>query len=200
MEDKDIEKRDAEGEPTEPAVKRWPVYAVVAAIVIAIVAIVVVLSTGDSSPVTGPTATTTPTYDVTVSIEAPDSVEEDSVFTVRLVISDVENIDSAQYDVTYDSLVLEVKEITQGMIDSVAIPVDMWAFSPAGVQGTARVINNVPDVPGVSGAGYMSEIQLHVVGTSGDSSGITFTGELLIYDNTATEIKANWVGDTVSVQ
>lgn len=200
MEDKDIEKNDVEGQPDETPVKRWPLYAVVAAIVVAVVAIIAVLSTGGSSTEVGPTATPPPTYDVTVSVDAPDSVEEGGDFTARLVIDGVENLDSSQYDVTYDPLVLELVEVTQGTIGTTAIPVDMWGFSPPGVQGTARAINNVPGVPGISGDGYLSEFKFNVIGESGDSSSITFTGELLIYDNTATEIKANWVGGTVSVQ
>jgi len=200
MEEKDMDNKNMEEKPAETPMKRWPLYAVVVAIVAAVVAIIAVLATGDSSTGPTPTVTPPPTYDVTVSIDAPASVDEDAVFTARLVISGVENLDTAQYDVTYDPLVLEVTDITQGMIGSTAIPVDMWGFSPAGIQGTARAINNVPGVPGVSGDGYLSEIQFHVIGAGGDSSGITFTGDLLLFDNTAKEIKANWVGDTLSVQ
>ena len=200
MDDKDVEKQDVEGEPGQPPVKRWPLYAVAGAIAAAIVAIIVVLSVTGSTEETGPTATPTTTYEVTVSIEAPASVGEGQVFTAQVSITGVENFDSAVYDVAYDPLVLEVTAISHGAVDATEVPVDMWDFVPSGLQGRARIVNNVPGVPGVSGSGYLSEIQFTVVGSSGSESGINFSGDLSMADNTAKDIDASWVGTSVSVQ
>jgi len=60
------------------------------------------------------------------------------------------------------------------------------------------VINNVPGLPGVSGSGYLSEIHFHVVGSAGNTSDITLSSGVLSA-NTATEITATWVGDSVHV-
>ena len=112
---------------------------------------------------------------VTVSIDAPAEVDAGTDFIARVDITDVTNFDAANYDITYNSTVLEVTDVTDGIIGDAAIPVDMWGFVPAGTQGTIRVIQNIPGLSGVSGSGYLSEIHFHVVGSAGNTSGITMS-------------------------
>jgi hypothetical protein len=135
---------------------------------------------------------------VTVSIDAPAEVDAGTDFIARVDITDVTDFDAANYDITYDSSILEVTDVTDGVIDGTAIPVGMWGFVPAGTQGTIRVIQNIPGISGVSGSGYLSEIHFHVVGSAGSTSGITMSNGVLS-DNTATEIPATWLGDSVHV-
>jgi len=135
---------------------------------------------------------------VTVSIDAPDEVGEGTDFIARVDITEVVNFDSCQYDVTYDPTVLEATDVTDGIIGETAIAVDMWDFIPAGTQGKIRVLGNVPGIPGVSGSGYLAEIHFNVVGSAGDTSNIAISGGKL-FDYSAGEIPATWVGDSVQV-
>jgi len=136
--------------------------------------------------------------EVTVSIDAPAEVGEGTDFIARVSITDVTNFDAANYDITYDPLILEVTDVTDGIIGGTVTPADMWGFIPAETQGTIRVINNVPGLPGVSGSGYLAEIHFHVVGEYCNTSDVTLSNGVLS-DNTATAITATWVGDSVHV-
>jgi PKD repeat protein len=141
----------------------------------------------------------------TVSIDVPDEVGEDVTdLVVQVDINCVADFDAAQFDVTYDPAVLEIigteggAGVTDGDIGGTTIPVALWGFVPGGTSGTARVIVNVPDAPGVSGSGYLAEIHFKVLGTECTNSNITLSNGLLS-DKDAQEIPANWVGDSFHV-
>ena len=136
--------------------------------------------------------------DATVSIDAPAEVGEGTDFIARVNITEVVNFDAANYDITYDPTIIEVTDVTDGVIGGTAIPVSIWGLIPSGVQGKIRVIQNIPGISGVSGSGYLAEIHFHVIGSAGSTSNITPSNAMLS-DNTATEIPATWVGDSVHV-
>jgi outer membrane protein assembly factor BamB len=136
------------------------------------------------------------TESVTVTVDAPDSeVAEDSDFTVDVNISDVTDFDACNYDVTFDPLVLQLDDVTTGLIGSTATPVDLYNELSL---GTYRIIQNVPGLTGATGSGYLAVLHFHVVGSGGDSSAITLSDGMLS-DTQAEEITAIWVGDTVTV-
>jgi hypothetical protein len=132
---------------------------------------------------------------VTVSVDAPDTAEPDSDFTANIDISQVIELDSGNYDITFDPLVLQLDDITAGLIGLTTIPVDMYnEMSP----GTYRVIQNIPGVAGVTGSGYLAVLHFHVIGSEGGSSAISLSNGVLS-DNQAGEIEATWTGDSVSI-
>ncbi len=63
--------------------------------------------------------------------------------------------------------------------------------------GTWRVVQNIPDFPGVSGSGYLAVLHFHIVSSEG-SSNISLSNGVLS-DNTASEIQPTWTGDSVKV-
>ena len=81
--------------------------------------------------------------DATVSVDAPAEVSPASDFTVNINISEVTDFDACNYDVSYDSAVLRLDNVTSGLIGSTAIPVDVYNEISA---GTYRVIQNVPGI------------------------------------------------------
>jgi hypothetical protein len=85
-----------------------------------------------------------------VSIEAQNIISENSDFTARVNIVNVRNFDAADYDITHDPVILEVTDVTGGLIGGATIPVDMWRVIES---GRIRLINNVPGIAGVSGSG-----------------------------------------------
>lgn len=79
------------------------------------------------------------------------------------------------------------------------MPVDDWGFIPEGIQGVVRIINNVPGVSGVTGTGYLSQIQFDVVGSVNDSSYLNLS-EGVIYDIYANEITVTaWLNDSIDI-
>ena len=132
---------------------------------------------------------------VTVSISAPAQVATSTDFIARVNIVNVTNFDATNYDVTFDPAVLQVSDVTSGLISSTTIPADMWSvISP----GTLRVIQNVPGLSGVSGSGYLSQIHFHVIGSAGSSSQINLANGVLS-DISANQISATWVGGSVQI-
>jgi hypothetical protein len=139
--------------------------------------------------------TPAPTLGVTVSISAPDDIAEDSAFIARININQVTNFDATNYDVIYDSAILEVANASSGLIAGTPIPIDAWrVISP----GKIRIIQDIPGLSGVSGSGYLAEIHFHVLGSAGSSSDIDLSNGVLS-DNSANEIIATWTGYSVDV-
>lgn len=135
------------------------------------------------------------TSGVTVSIDAPAGVAHDSDFTASISISDVTDFDACNYDVTFDASVLQLDDITSGLIGSAEIPVDLYnELSP----GTYRIIQNVPGLAGANGSGYLAELHFHVIGSEGDSS-LVGPSNGVLSDITAGEIEATWVEGAVMV-
>ena len=132
---------------------------------------------------------------VTVSIDAPDEAAPDSDFTANVNVSEVVDFDSCNYDVSFDASVLQLDNVTSGLIGSTTIPVDIYNEISS---GTYRVIQNVPGLAGVSGSGYLTVLHFHVIGSQGDSSPISLANGMLS-NNLAEQITATWTGDSVNV-
>jgi hypothetical protein len=132
---------------------------------------------------------------VTVSVEAENVVSGSSDFITRINVRDVTNLDAANYDVIYDPAVFEVTDVTDGLIGGSTIPVAMWRVIK---PGSMRLINNVPGILGVSGSGYLAEIQFHLIGSTGNASVINISNGVLS-NTSANEIHATWVGHVVQV-
>ena len=133
----------------------------------------------------------------TVSIDAPDGgIDAGSSFVARVNVTEVLYLDSFQLDVTYDTSVIEVSDVTAGMIASTTLPTEWNVISP---EGTIRVLGNLPGVSGVSGSGYLAEIHFYAVGSDGSTSNLTLSQGLL-FDYMGDGIPVtDWLGDSVNV-
>ena len=130
------------------------------------------------------------TNGVTVTVNAQAEVAEDTDFVVSVDISDVTNLYSAQYVVSFDDTVLELTSVTAGVVGGVTFPI--FEYNPA----TYSVVQLLAG--GVTGSGYMAELNFHVIGSAGDTSNIDLTAGM-ITDTEAVEIEATWTGDSVTV-
>jgi len=135
-----------------------------------------------------------PPEGVVVSIDVDDMVAPGSDFTAEVDIANVENLDTAQYDVVFDDTVLRLDDVTDGTVDGTAIPVDIW--NP--LDGRVIIVQNVPGLAGVDGDGTLAVLHFHAIGTAGDESDIDLQNGLL-GDNAGVEIEATWVDGTVMV-
>ncbi len=146
------------------------------------------------------TPTTTVTAPpVAVSIDAPDSAKERKRFNVIVTIAEVVDLDTAQYEISYDPSVVKVTEVVNGQIDGTAVLIEEWSFVPANELGTIQISNKVGGDSWASGSGYLVEIEFKVIGKSGDSCDIDFgTGELRNKD--AEHMPGIWNGDSVAIE
>jgi len=124
-------------------------------------------------------------------IDAPTEVDPDSDFVARVAITQgiVTDLDSAQFDITYDKAVLHVTSVVGGEIGGKAVHIDTWGYIPAGTEdtGRVRVICNQPmptpenPDPWLDGYGYLVELHFDVVGDAGSSTTISFPeGAILV--------------------
>jgi len=133
--------------------------------------------------------------EVIVSLDAPEEVAPGDDFTAKVNISQVTDFDACNYDVSFDTSVLRLDDVTSGVTGSATIPVDFYnQISP----GTYGVVQNVPGLPGVSGSGYLAVLHFHVIGSTNSSSPISLSSGVLS-NIEAQLILATWVGDSVSV-
>ena len=132
---------------------------------------------------------------VTVSVDAPAEAAQGTDFVARVNIGQVTNFDCANYDILYDPSLLQVTNTSSGLIAGTTIPIDMWGVI---TPGTVRIVQNVPGLSGVSGSGYLAQIQFHVLGPAGTTCNINLSNGVLS-DKAASEIPATWVGDSVHI-
>ncbi len=139
------------------------------------------------------------TIGVIVSVDAPLGVKSGNNFTANVDISEVTDFDAADFEVVFDSSVLEIvnltSDVTNGQIDTTAVPV-ISAFEIS--SGRVRILVNVSGTPGVTGEGYLCQIKFHALGAAGMSSDIDLENGILS-DNTGSAIGAGWTGASVNV-
>ena len=107
---------------------------------------------------------------VSVTIDAPDQGLPDTDFTATVDIDNVNNLHAVQYDITFDSTVLRLDDITYGLIGSTVFPVPTDDISPRKlIPGHWRVVQFL-GTDTVNGSGYLSTLHFHVIGSQGESS------------------------------
>jgi len=163
---------------------------------------------------------------VTVSIDAPDEVVPGSNFTAYVNITEVVEFKACNYDVSfpashptinYISSFLRLDAVASGLIGSTTIQVDSYDEISS---GTYRVVQNVPELSGVTGSGYLAVLHFHVIRLLGliDARYITKVERIIaglepiprdsleiwlsngmLSDTSGGEIAATWIADSVYV-
>jgi hypothetical protein len=133
------------------------------------------------------------TVGVPVTVNAPESVS--GTFDATIDIADVINLDSGQFDLSFDAGVVNVTGVSEGSIDATEVGLDGWTFTDS---DTVRVIFNIPGATGVSGSGSLVTIHFEVTGTSGDTSALAISDGLLV-DTESGRMPSVWIDDGVRV-
>jgi hypothetical protein len=130
---------------------------------------------------------------VEVRVNAPESV--DGTFNATIDVANVTDLNSGQFDLSFNSSVVNVTDVKEGEIDGVAVPIFMWNFFDT---DTVRVLVCMPMDVGVNGSGYLAKIEFEVKGNSGEKSTLNISNEMLV-DTKAKKIDAEWYDDEVTV-
>jgi hypothetical protein len=104
---------------------------------------------------------------VELSVNAPEEIEEGSTFEVTIDVEEIDDLNSGKFDLSFDSSVVDVINVTDGNVDGTAIPAEMWS-ADGGNQIT--VIIDIPGITGVSGSGDLATVSFEVVGGKRDRS------------------------------
>jgi hypothetical protein len=138
-------------------------------------------------------------FDDQITVGVPATVNASEVvsgtFDATIDIADVTDLDSGQFDISFNASVVNVTGVDSGSIGTTEVQLDGWAFRDS---DTVRVIFNLPGATGVSGSGSLATIHFTVTGTSGDTSVLDISDGLLA-DIEAGEVPAAWTDDEVTV-
>lgn len=132
---------------------------------------------------------------VTVTVNAPELVVEKETFEVTIDVDSITDFNTGLFDLSFDHKVVKVDDVTDGSIDDIAIPIDMWDEID---KGTIRVFSTVPEATGVSGSGYLAKISFNVKGDEGDECVLDLENGFL-GNTTAEEIVADWIDATIKI-
>nr|QNO52716.1 hypothetical protein JLLPAJDC_00027 [Methanosarcinales archaeon ANME-1 ERB6] len=130
-----------------------------------------------------------------VKVNAPELVKAGETFDVTIDVVNLTDFNSAEFDLSFNSSVVNVTGVADGNLNGARIPVSMW--NPVGAD-TVRVLVSVPIGQGVSGSGYIAKVSCEVVGKAGDRSEVDISGGLLV-NKEAVEILALWIDDEVVI-
>jgi PGF-CTERM protein len=130
---------------------------------------------------------------VQVAVNAPAQVE--GTFDAAIDVDRIMDFNSGQFDLSFDSRVVNVTDVKDGEINGEAVPIFMWSFVDA---ETVRVLVSMPMGKGVSGSGCLAEVEFEVKGRNGDKSNLDISNGLLV-DTEAKEIEAEWDGADVRI-
>ena len=146
------------------------------------------------TPIPTPTPIHSPNaVEVPVSVNAPESVPE--TFGVTINVENVIDMNGGQFDLSFDSSVVNVTDVSAGNIGGTTIPIVGWAFMDA---RTVRVLFKLDGIDCVSGSGYVARIDFETRGSKGDSCVLGMSNVMLV-DAEADEIPATWTDDEVTV-
>ena len=129
-----------------------------------------------------------------VRVDAPEYATE--MFNATVRIENVTDFNSGQFDLSFDSSVVNITEVREGEINGEAVPIFMLDSVDA---DTVRVLVSMPMGVGVSGSGYLAEVEFEVKGKSGEKSKLGISNGQLA-DAEAEEIDAEWYDDEVTVK
>jgi YVTN family beta-propeller protein len=140
------------------------------------------------------------TVTVAVTVNAPAKVPANNYqFNVPINISQVSNFYGCQFDVLFDSTVLQYVSTTWGQIGSTSMSGNGSAQSASITSGDQRFVISLSALSsGISGSGTIATIRFQVIGTIGKSSTINLANGILS-DFNANAIPATWVNGSVLV-
>ena len=130
---------------------------------------------------------------VTVTVNVPEYVE--GTFNASIDVDSVTDFNSGQFDLAFDSSVVNVTDVVAGSLDGETIPVSDWERLD---NDTIRVILDVSGIAGVNGSGNLATISFEVVGETGAKSMLNISNGLLV-NTDAEAILTEWIDDEVTV-
>jgi len=115
---------------------------------------------------------------VELSVNAPKEVEEGGTFEVSIDVEKIKDLNSGKFDLSFDSSVVNVTNVSDGTIDGTTIPAEMWIAD----EGVINVIVDIPGITGVSGSGNLAKVGFKVVGRNRDRSELVISNVQLVDD------------------
>ena len=110
-----------------------------------------------------------------VCVNVPETVSD--AFNVTIDIHNVADLYSGQFDLSFNSSVVNVTDVDSGSIGGTEVHIDMWRLMD---DGRVRVLFRCPDATVVSGSGSLATIDFEIIGSAGDRSALDVSDGLLV--------------------
>ncbi len=138
--------------------------------------------------------------EVTVTVNAPEYVEKGGTFVVTIDVDSITDLNSAQFDLSFDKSVVKVSDVKEGEINGEKVPIELWALKPPD-KDTVRVLAVMPVGEVVSGSGYLAGVEFKVKGKEGEKSELSLSNVKLFNTSESgkEEIPAKWYGTEVTI-
>ena len=130
---------------------------------------------------------------VPVTVNAPEVVS--GAFDATIDIENVVLMNGGQFDLSFDTSVVNVTDVNAGSIGGTTVPLVDWTFMDA---DTIRVLFKLSGADGVSGSGYVATIGFEITGSQGDSCVLDIADGNLA-DTVADEIPAAWNNCNIAI-
>lgn len=136
---------------------------------------------------------------VTVALNAPAVSQVNSSIVIPIDISQVKDLNAANYRITYDSAMLTLDKVSAGMIGSTKIPVgdDENKTYKEVRPGVCNIINFLGGVTAASGSGTLAILHFRTLNKTGLTE--INIAEGVLSNNEAVAIQAVWKGTTTTV-
>jgi len=134
-------------------------------------------------------------HEAEVRVNAPEYVEERATFVVSIGVDSVSDLNSAQFDLSFDPDVVKIREVKEGEINGEAFPTIMHRSI---AEDTERVLVSMPFGNGVSGSGYLVEIEFKAKGKEGEKSELNLSKGML-GNISAGKISAEWISSEIGI-
>ncbi len=132
---------------------------------------------------------------VEVRVNASEYVDVGATFVITIDITDVTDLNSAQFDLSFDPDVVKISEIKKAEINGEEFPTFMHRSV---AEGTERVLVSMPFGKGVSGSGYLAEIEFKAKGEEGEKSELNLSKGML-GNISAGKISAEWISSEIRI-
>ncbi len=127
-----------------------------------------------------------------VCVFAPSEVAVGTSFTADVCVTEISNLDTAYFSLSFDPTVLEATDVRAGDLTASATP----TFNIDNTNGKVAVMVNMPGLTGVSGVGIIAKVEFNVISCGGGSD--LSLSNVLLGDINAREIEST-IGDSVHV-
>jgi len=113
---------------------------------------------------------------VEVRVNAPEYVEEGATFVATIDVNSVIDLGRAQFDLSFNPDVIKLSDIKEAKIGGEDISIS-GVLNPS--EDTVKVIITMPIGEGVSGSGYLAEVEFKVKGDEGDMGVLDISNGML---------------------
>ena len=135
-----------------------------------------------------------------VEVNAPDCVNVGGTFDATIDVTDIDDLNSGGFMLSFDSSVVNVTDVEPGKIIGTELPLAGWGFEKS---NKVKVLFKLPGENGLSGSGTLATISFAVIGEDGDSSVLDIDEDTihgLVITNTESDLlPINWIDTTVTI-